>query len=699
MENAAFLLEIGSEELPPRSLERLSRALAANLASALKGARLAFTGVTPFATPRRLAVLVTGLAAHQSPQEIEKRGPSVDAAFDGDGRPTRAAGGFARSCGVAVEALQRLETPKGEWLVYRVTDPGSPVGAVLPRCVADAAGALSIGKGMRWGTGEASFVRPVHWLVALHGETVVDMALFGVDAGAATFGHRFHHPQAIELAHATDYEARLREPGYVIAGFAQRRASIREQLQKAADVLGGQVRMDDALLDEVTGLVEWPVAITGAFEDRYLSLPDEVTISTLESHQRYFPVYDREGGLLPAFITIANIDSVSPETVRHGNERVIRPRLADALFFWKQDRQITLAQRARGLDRVLFQQALGSLADKTERIKQLTDAAAEQVGAEKTPARRAAALAKADLLTDMVGEFPDLQGVMGRHYALADGEPDEVAQALEEQYLPRHAGDRLPASATGQALALADGMDTLCGIFALGKKPTGEKDPFALRRTALGILRILIEGKIALDLQQFIRRGLALQPVRAAEGTASELMAFFLGRLRALYTSRGVNSEVFAAVAASETTRPLDFHHRLEAVNRFLEMAEATRLVAANKRIRNLLRKVGDCEATVSSDLLEQKEERALFDALIKLEAQNTRLVARGEYQRALVTQAGISRSLDEFFDAVLVMADNKALRDNRLGLLVRLSALCSSVADISLLPALAATGSSRAGT
>lgn len=688
MEHADFLLEIGTEELPPRSLQALSQALSRNLEAGLIESRLKFTSLRAFASPRRLAVYVAELARHQSTQQVEKRGPSVSVAFDENGRPTKAAVGFARSCGVTVDELERLSTDKGEWLVYRSTDPGGPAPQLLPELVASATAALPIAKRMRWGCSEAAFVRPVHWLVALHGSDIVPMELFGIEAGRSTRGHRFHHPQAIRLRQARDYERTLADTGHVIADFKRRQSLIREQVETCARNLGGRVRMDPALLEEVTALVEWPVALSGHFERRFLSLPDEVLIATLEGHQRYFPVHDNDGALLPAFITVANIESRDPETVRHGNERVVRPRLADALFFWEQDRRRPLSELAAELSRVLFQKGLGTLADKTARLQALARRIAEPAGARPEIAAHAAALAKADLLTDMVGEFPELQGVMGRHYALASGEQPEVASALEEQYLPRYAGDRLPETPSGRTLALADRLDTLCGIFALGRKPTGEKDPFALRRAALGVLRILIEGEVDLDLAPLVARGLESQPISAADSVSDDLLEFFLERLRAYYAGQPVTVEVFNSVASVQSTRPLDFQRRLDAVKHFLTLPESQRLAAAHKRVRNILRQAGQkVNAEVSPALFQDTQEKRLHTALLQLEAKHAELMQTADYGAALVALAEIDGPINDFFDSVMVMAEDASLRANRLSLLERLNALCCSVVDISCLP------------
>lgn len=688
MEHADFLLEIGTEELPPRSLDSLSKALARNLEGALYESRLEFSSLRRFASPRRLAVYVQGLARHQTPQQVEKRGPSVSVAFDEQGNPTRAGQGFARSCGVTVAELERLTTDKGEWLVYRSMDSGQPAHQLLQELVASATASLPIAKRMRWGDSEATFVRPVHWLVALHGTDVVPMTLFGIAADRLSRGHRFHHPRTILLERARDYEQALADPGHVIADIQQRRTMIRKQVEAAANSLGGHVRMDPELLEEVTALVEWPVAVSGHFESHYLTLPDEVLIATLKGHQRYFPVHDRDGALLPAFITVANIQSKDPDAVRHGNERVVRPRLADALFFWEQDRRHSLPELASALSRVLFQKGLGTLADKTARLQALARSVAEPAGANPETATHAAGLAKADLLTDMVGEFPELQGVMGRHYALASGEQPEVASALEEQYLPRHAGDRLPETPSGQALALADRLDTLCGIFTLGKKPSGEKDPFALRRAALGVLRILIEGEIDLDLAPLVSQGLSSQPLTAVDGVKEALLEFFLDRLRAYYASQSVAVEVFNSVAAVQSSHPLDFQRRLEAVNHFLTLPESQRLAAAHKRIRNILRQAGqEVDAEVSPQLLQDEQEQRLHTALLQLEDKHAGFMQQADYSAALMALAEIDEPVNDFFDGVMVMAEDASLRANRLSLLERLNALCCSVVDISCLP------------
>ncbi|MGH8296460.1 MAG: glycine--tRNA ligase subunit beta, partial [Steroidobacteraceae bacterium] len=554
-ERRDFLVEIGTEELPPKALRLLEQAFAGGLASGLAKAGLKHGEVRSFATPRRLAILVRRLAAHQPEQKIERRGPPVTAAFDAEGLPTRAAQAFAASCKASIEELQRREEGKGTFLYYAGVRPGAAAVELLPALVQSALDALPIPRRMRWGAGEAQFVRPVHWIAMLYGKEVVPATLLDTSSGNLTRGHRFHAPKPLRLSSPSVYERALRDRGHVVADFEARRSLIRERVTAAADGLGGRPLMSDALLDEVTALVEWPVPLAGRFEERFLSLPREVLISTLEDHQRYFPVQSADGRLLPCFIAVANIESRDPATVIEGNQRVVRPRLADAAFFWEQDRKSPLAARAEGLARVTFQARLGSLGDKARRVGTLAVEIAQvcaQSDASKSNlarrAQRAAELCKCDLLTAMVGEFPELQGIMGTYYALADGEDSEAAAAIREHYRPRSAGGELPASETGTTLAIADKLDTLAGIFAIGEKPTGTKDPFGLRRAAIGVVRILIEKGLELDLPRLLSRAAALAredigkaaaaagkaaPAFAIESVAAEVYDYILERLRA----------------------------------------------------------------------------------------------------------------------------------------------------------------------
>jgi len=687
-ETRDLLIEIGVEELPPKALSSLALAFEQGLREGLEKAGLSNTALHRFATPRRLAVRVENLPARQADRRVERRGPALSAAFDAAGHPTRAAEGFARSCGVTVAELQRQETDKGVWLVHVSTEPGAATAGLIPGLVETALAGLPIPKRMRWGDRDDEFVRPVHWVVLLFGDEVIPATLMGVPAGRETRGHRFHHPQPIRLNTPDDYVRQLADPGRVIADFAERREAIRVQTEALAAELGGQAVIKPELLDEVTALVEWPVALAGNFDRRFLQVPAEALICTMQDHQRYFPVVDARGWLLPHFITIANLESRDPAQVRAGNERVIRPRFSDAEFFWNQDRKQSLATHIAGLKQVVFQQRLGTLADRSERVAALVRFIASHGHGNPDWADRAARLAKCDLLTQMVQEFPELQGIMGRYYALHDQEAPEVAQAQEEQYLPRFAGDRLPATATGRALALADRLDTLVGIFAIGQAPSGAKDPFALRRAALGVLRILIEGELDLSLPALLEQAAAqFEPALRADAAVETVLSFILDRLRGYYLDQGVRPDTYDAVLECRPARPLDFDRRVRAVGAFRELPEAASLAAANKRIRNILRKV---ETTlpfeVRIDLLVEDAEQALAARLAELSSEVTPLMETGLYGEALNRLAGLREPVDAFFDQVLVMAEDAALRDNRIALLNELSSLFLRVADFSRL-------------
>jgi glycyl-tRNA synthetase beta chain len=711
-EKRDFLVEIGTEELPPKALRLLEQAFAGELASGLAKADLRHGELRSFATPRRLAVLVRRLAARQPDQKVERRGPPVNAAFDAEGLPTRAAQAFAASCKASVEELQRRDEGKGTFLYYVGVRQGAPAVELLPGLVQSALDALPIPRRMRWGAGEAQFVRPVHWIALLYGKEVVPARLLDTPSGNLTRGHRFHAPKPLRLANPSVYERVLRERGYVMADFAARRALIAERVAAVATGLGGRALTSDALLDEVTALVEWPVPLAGRFEERFLSLPREVLISTLEDHQRYFPVEGGDGRLLPCFIAVANIESRDPDRVTEGNQRVVRPRLADAAFFWEQDRRTPLAARAEGLAKVTFQAKLGSLGDKARRITALAAEIAEPSLAAQ--ARRAAELCKCDLLTAMVGEFPELQGIMGTYYALADGEETQVAAAIREHYQPRGAGDELPASATGTALALADRLDTLAGIFAIGEKPTGTKDPFGLRRAAIGVVRIAIEKRLDLDLSRLLTRAVTLvradieksaaaagkaAPQLAVASVAAEVYDYVIERLRAYYLERAdartdaapdtkVTTEMFDAVLATRPVSPLDFDARLHALSVFLSLPEAASLTAANKRVGNILRKAGEAApSSVDAGALAAPAERQLFEALRERRDAADAATARKDYAASLTLLAQLRPAVDAFFDQVMVMDENPRLRANRLALLSQMRELFAGVADLSRLP------------
>jgi glycyl-tRNA synthetase beta chain len=696
---ADFLVEIGTEELPPKALRDLEQAFAEGVRRRIAAAGLGGGAPRSFATPRRLALLVPALAVAQPAQKLEKRGPPLKVAFDAAGRPTRAAQAFAAGCGVEVGALDRLETPQGGWLVYRGESAGRPAAELLPGMVAEALAELPVPRRMRWGASEVEFVRPAHWLVMLLGREVVPCEILGLRAGRATRGHRFLSQGPLELANADDYEEVLRERGCVVADFAARRERVREGALDAARALGGEAVLDAAVLDEVTALVEWPVPVTGRFDEAYLRLPEEVLMATLQGHQRYFPVRGAGDRLLAHFVTIANLASRDPDQVRRGNERVVKPRLADAAFFWDQDLRRPLPARVPALGDVVFQRGLGSLADKSARVAALGRLMAPRLGADEAAVARAALLAKADLLTDLVKEFPELQGRMGYYYALRGGEPDTVARAIEEQYLPRHAGDRLAGSAAGQCLALADRLDTLAGVFALGKRPSGNKDPFGLRRAALGLVRTLIEARLDLDLPELIGAAVGAQPAKIDDraALAAELYEFIVERLRAYYldgqapgfAAGEVSTEMFEAVRLRAPASPLDFHARLEAVRAFMSMSEAPGLAVANKRIANILKGVKDeVPERVDPALFEADEERRLHAAVEGLLTLHGAGLGERRYGEVLRRLAALRDPVDAFFTAVMVMTDDAPRRRNRIALLRRLRQLFLDVADLSCLNA-----------
>jgi glycyl-tRNA synthetase beta chain len=694
-EQRDFLVEIGTEELPPKALLELSQAFVTGLKAGLLQAGLNHGESLPFATPRRLAIWVKRLSARQPEQNMKRRGPPLSAAFDAAGEPTRAALAFAQSCGTSVETLQRLEEAKGSFLFFIGKKPGIDAVTLLPGIVQTALDGLPIPKRMRWGAGAAEFVRPVHWLVMLYGKDVIPATLLDTVAGNITHGHRFLAPRPLRVATPGSYARVLGTRGHVVADFAERREKIRLLATTQAGALDGRALFDAEVLDEVTALVEWPVPVVGRFDARFLELPREVLVSTLQDHQRYFPLEDAHGVLMPWFITMSNIESREPNKVREGNERVVRARLADAAFFWEQDRKKPLAARSAGLDSITFQAKLGSLGEKTRRVRTLAGEIAAAMHADRAAAERAAELCKCDLSTAMVGEFPGLQGIMGRYYALLDQEPQEVADAIREHYLPRGAGDALPLSNAGMALALADKLDTLAGIFAIGQKPSGTRDPFGLRRAAIGVLRMLIERGLDLDLRGLIERAVALQPVTATN-TADDVYDYILERLRAYYlegagraaAAAAISTEMFDAVLATQPRSPLDFDARLQALAAFLQLPEAASLTAANKRIANILRKAdGAPRAAVDVAVLQAPAEVRLFDAMRALASAVSNTTAHREYTASLGHLAQLRSAVDTFFDEVMVMDPDERLRANRLALLAELRELFAGVADLSRLP------------
>ncbi|MDF2179736.1 glycine--tRNA ligase subunit beta [Aliiglaciecola sp. CAU 1673] len=687
MRQENLLIEIGTEELPPKSLTRLAQAFAEEMQKRLDHAQLAHQGVSWLASPRRLAVKVSALAFQQPDREVEKRGPAVASSFDAQGNPTKAALGWARGAGIEVEQAQRLTTDKGEWLVHKALSKGASLDTLLPGMVNESLAALPIPKPMRWGSRRTEFIRPVHTATLLYGSEVMAGEVLGVKVSNTILGHRFHSQGAQILAHADSYEQTL-EQAYVVADFSKRREIIARQLQDIATELDAIVEPDPDLLDEVTALVEWPVVLTAKFEESFLQVPKEALIYTMKGDQKYFPLQSKEGKLLPTFAFVTNIESKDPEQIIKGNEKVIRPRLADAQFFFSTDRKSGLASRIDSLDTVLFQQQLGTLKDKSVRLSELSAFVAEALGESGELASRAGLLAKADLMTQMVMEFPDVQGVMGMHYALADGEDPAVANALNEQYMPRFSGDTLPASGISCAVAIADKLDTLVGIFGVGQSPKGDKDPFALRRAAIGLVRIMVEKKLNLDLVSLIEKALELLQGRLTNPeTAEQVLEFVLGRFRAWYQEQGIEVDVIQAVLARRPTRPADFDARVKAVQHFRSLEAAGALAAANKRVANILAKAEFSEdAKVDEQLLKEQAEIALWQQLYRVRDEVEALVSQFNYREALVLLSALRESVDSFFDHVMVMDEDMSVRNNRLALLQTLRNLFLKVADISIL-------------
>ncbi len=685
---ADLLFELGTEELPPTALARLSDALLSEFRNGLDANAIEYSAIEAFAAPRRLAILVTDCLVQQPDVTVNRRGPAVQAAFDKVGQPTKAATGFAASCNTTVDQLDRTATDKGEWLSFNVVQKGRETAELLPAIAEAALDKLPIPKRMRWGDSTAMFVRPVHWLVFLLGENIVPCRLLDTDSNRFTYGHRFHHPAAIELSHPQEYLNKLRTDGKVIANFEERRLLISEQVAAAASQLGGQIAHDADLLDEVTALVEWPVPIVGEFEESFLAVPHEALIMTMKKNQKYFPVFDSGERLLNRFIAIANIESSKPDTIRSGNERVIRPRLADAKFFWDQDARITLEGRLEKLADIVFQQQLGSILDKSQRVSELASLIASQIGGDPSLAARAGLLSRCDLVTEMVFEFPEMQGIMGRYQAGRDGEDSEVALAMDEIYMPRFSGDELPSSKTGIAVALADRIDTLTGIFGINLKPSGTKDPFALRRAALGIIRIMREYSLTLNLSDLIGTAYKLLKDRLEnEATISDVVEFINERLKGVFIDAGFSANLVKAVASVNPADIPDFEKRLQAVKTFSELPQSDQLAAANKRISNILKKIdGPVPQVSDAGLSDSDHERALFSAVSEKQQSTRSLLDKFDYQSVLLDLAQSSTVIDEFFEHVMVMADDEKIRLNRLALLNDVRNLFLEVADISVL-------------
>lgn len=685
-----FLVELGTEELPPKALKPLSDALTAGITQGLTDAGIGFGEVQSFAAPRRLAVRVRNLADAQPDKSVEKRGPAVKAAFDDAGNPTRALTGFATSLGVTPDQLDTLETDKGAWVVFRTVENGRPTVELMPELVEQALAGLPIPKRMRWGSYRTEFVRPVHWAIMLFGNKIIDTPIMGLNPGNKTRGHRFHCPKSLIVPTPGDYEVVLKQEGYVIADFAERREQIRAGVIALAEKeAGGKAVIDEDLLDEVTALNEWPVPLMGRFEERFLEVPAEALISSMKEHQKYFHVVTAAGDMLPLFITVANLQSKDPAQVISGNEKVIRPRLSDAAFFYETDRKTRLEDRIDQLKPIVFQEKLGSLYDKSVRVAALAKKIAAAIGSDPALAERAAMLAKTDLVTEMVLEFTDLQGIMGQYYAEHDGEAGDVAKALNEQYMPRFAGDDLPTTLTGCAVAIADRLDSLVGLFGINQPPSGTRDPFALRRASLGVLRIIIERELPLDLQTCCQWAEDNFTVLTEQNTAATVVDYMLERFRAHYDEQGIGAEVFLAVHARRPTKPLDFDRRVKAVEAFRQLPEALALAGANKRVSNILTKQGGDTVgeTVDKNLLQDQAEQALAEHISQQADKVLPLFEQGNYAAALTSLASLREPVDKFFDDVMVMAEDEAIRHNRLAMLNQLRNLFLRVADISLLP------------
>ena len=682
-----FLVEIGTEELPPKALKTLATSFADNVEAELNQAGLTFDKIEWFAAPRRLAVKVLNLATQQPSKEIEKRGPAVSAAFDAEGKPTKAAEGWARGCGITVEQAERIATDKGEWLVHRAKIEGQPTKNLLNDIVANALAKLPIPKPMRWADKTVQFIRPVHTVTMLLGDELIEGEILGVASARTIRGHRFLGEKEFEIQHADQYPQLLREKGSVVADFNERKAEILAKSQAKATALGGVADIEESLLEEVTSLVEYPNVLAAKFEERFLAVPAEALVYTMKGDQKYFPIYDKDGKLLPHFIFVSNINPEDPTAIIEGNEKVVRPRLTDAEFFFKTDLKQKLVDRLPRLETVLFQQQLGTLKDKTDRIEQLAGEIAKQIGADEAKAKRAGLLSKCDLMTNMVFEFTDTQGVMGMHYARHDGEDEEVAVALNEQYMPRFAGDELPKSLVASAVALADKFDTLTGIFGIGQAPKGSADPFALRRAALGALRIIVEKNLPLDLEDLVKKSTALFGDKLTnQNVVADVVDFMLGRFRAWYQDEGIAVDVIQAVLARRPTRPADFDARVRAVSHFRTLDSAEALAAANKRVSNILAKADAAIGEINLTACVEPAEKALAEAVLALRTEVQPLIAQGDYTAVLDKLANLRAPVDSFFDNVMVNAEDPALRQNRLAILNTLQDLFLQVADISVL-------------
>ena len=687
MTTETLLIELGTEELPPKSLKTLATAFYDNIKSQLDGYDLSYAEIKWFATPRRLAVQVIELTNKQADKVVEKRGPAVNVAFDEQGQPSKAAMGWARSNGITVEQAERLVTPKGEWLLHKATVTGKTINELVPDMVTSALNKLPIAKPMRWGAERTQFIRPVHTLTLMYGEQVIEGAALGVNSSNQVQGHRFHHEGLVTLSHANDYKEELTK-AFVEVDYQARQDKILAQIKQVSTDISAVALIDEDLLEEVTSLVEWPVTLVGTFDEDFLNVPAEPLIYSMKDHQKYFPVTNLDGELVNKFIFVTNIESKDPSQVVFGNEKVIRPRLADAEFFFKTDQKQTLESRLSTLESVLFQKQLGTLKAKSERIADLSKVIAQQLGENSEDAYRAGLLSKTDLMSDMVLEFPQVQGTMGKYYALNDGENASIAQALEDQYRPRFAGDSLPEGNIGCAVAISDKIDTLVGIFGINQPPKGDKDPFALRRAAIGVIRIIIEKQLDLDLVTLINESIGLFGDKLVnKNTAENVFDFIMGRFRAFYQEQGITVDVIQAVLVKKPSAPLDFDKRIRAVSYFGELPEAETLAAANKRVGNILAKFdGQLYESFKVELATEQAEKDLAKTFQGISLKVAPLVANKDYQAALTELAQLKTPIDTFFDNVMVMSDDEAVKINRLTLLNEIRNSFLAIADISLL-------------
>lgn len=683
-----LLIEVGTEELPPKSLRKLAESFLSNFTDELKTAELSFESAVWHAAPRRLAICVNQLALAQADKVVEKRGPAVAQAFDADGNPTKAAMGWARGNGITVEQADRLKTDKGEWLLHQAKVIGVETKSLIAAMAQRSLDKLPIPKPMRWGSNSTQFIRPVHTVTMMLGSEVIEGELLGIKSARVIRGHRFMGQASFELDHADNYLSALKEQGKVEADYEVRKAQIKADAEAAAAKIGGVADLEDDLLEEVTSLVEWPVVLTASFEEKFLDVPAEALVYTMKGDQKYFPVFDDAGQLLPNFIFVTNIESKDPKQIIAGNERVVRPRLADAEFFFETDKKESLESRLASLETVVFQKQLGTIKDRVARISDMAGFIANSIDANADEAARAGLLSKSDLMTNMVMEFTDLQGTMGMHYARLNGETEAVALALQEQYKPKFSGDTVPTAPVSVCVALAEKLDTLVGIFGIGQAPKGAADPFALRRAAIGILRICVENNLPLNLVDLIAKALELHGSNLTNDKAAEqVLEFFMGRFRAWYQDQDVSVDVILAVLARRPTSPADFDSRIKAVSHFRSLEQASALAAANKRVSNILAKVeGELPATIDAGLLVENAEKVLAEKLNELQPQLAPLFAAANYQEALALLAGLRESVDTFFEDVMVMADDEALKNNRLALLSSLREQFLHAADISLL-------------